>query len=93
MPRDLAHWNRGVDDAKAMLLPASGMPRDYYAGYQYACALDYEYMDFGPTTMQSPLLPQSPAASQDLVALAEALAAEVPEVKPSAPVSSAPVAP
>ena len=34
-----------------------------------------------------PRLPQSPDASQDLVALAEALAAEVPELKHSAPAS------
>ena len=93
MPKDLADYNRGVDDAKAMLLPSSGMPRDYYEGYQYAYALDYECMDFGPTTMRSPQFPQSLAVSRDLVALAEALAAEVPEVEPSAPISSAPVAP
>jgi hypothetical protein len=87
MPRDLADWNRGVDDAKAMLLPSSGMTRDYYSGYYYACALDYEYMGSGSTTMQRPELPPSPDASQNLVALAEALATEVPEVEHSAPAS------
>jgi hypothetical protein len=58
MPKDPANWNRGVDDAKAMLLPSSGMPRGYYEGYYYACALDYEYMGSGSITMQGPQLPQ-----------------------------------
>ena len=31
-------------DAEAGLLAASGKSRDYYDGYDYACAANYEYI-------------------------------------------------
>lgn len=43
MGRNLADWNRGMGDAESGRLAASGRSRDYYDGYDYACAVDYEY--------------------------------------------------
>ena len=48
MDRDLAHWNCGMGDAEAGRLAASGGSRDYYDGYYYACAVDYEYVGVLP---------------------------------------------
>lgn len=42
MGRNLADWNRGMTDAEAGRLAAHGRSRDYYDGYDYACAFDYE---------------------------------------------------
>ena len=44
MGRDLADWNRGMEDAESGRLAASGGSPDYYDGYYYACAVDYEYI-------------------------------------------------
>jgi hypothetical protein len=44
MGRDLADWNRGMGDAGSGRLAASGRSRDYYDGYYYACAVNYEYI-------------------------------------------------
>ena len=44
MGRDLADWNRGMGDAGSGRLAASGRSRDYYDGYDYACAVNYEYI-------------------------------------------------
>jgi hypothetical protein len=48
MSRDLAKWNRGMADAEAGRLAASGGSRDYCDGYDYACAVDYEYIGAQP---------------------------------------------
>lgn len=37
-------WTRGTDDANAYLQPRAGMPKSYYEGYYYTCALNFEYM-------------------------------------------------
>lgn len=42
MTESRADWNRGIDDAYAYLPPRAGMPKQYYDGYYYACALDFE---------------------------------------------------
>ena len=42
--RDLVDWNRGMGDAESGRLAASGRSRDYYDGYYYACAVNYEYV-------------------------------------------------
>lgn len=42
MTESWADWNRGIDDAYAYLQPKAGMPRQYYDGYYFACALDFE---------------------------------------------------
>ena|ERR1035437_9170785 len=48
MGRDLADWNRGMGDAESGRLAASGRSRDYYDGYHFACAVDYEYIGVLP---------------------------------------------
>jgi len=48
MGRDLADWNRGMGDAEAGRLAASGRSRDYYGGYYYACAVNFEYIGAAP---------------------------------------------
>jgi hypothetical protein len=48
MDRDLANWNLGMADAESASLAASGRSRDYYDGYDYACALNYEYTGARP---------------------------------------------
>ena len=48
MSVSLAQWNAGMDDAEAGSLARPGMPPDYYLGYEYACALNYEYMGLRP---------------------------------------------
>lgn len=42
MAESWADWNRGMDEAYACLQPRAGMPKQYYEGYYYACALDFE---------------------------------------------------
>jgi len=44
MGRNLADWNRGMGDAESGRLAASGRSQDYYDGYSYACAVDYEFI-------------------------------------------------
>lgn len=33
-----------MDDAYAYLLPRGDMPQEYYDGYYYACAMNFEYI-------------------------------------------------
>lgn len=42
MGRDLTMWNLGMADAESGSLAARGKSRDYYDGYDYACAVNYE---------------------------------------------------
>ena len=44
MDRDLANWNLGMADAESGSLAALGRSRDYYDGYDYAYAVNYEYI-------------------------------------------------
>ena len=44
MDRDLANWNLGMADAESGSLAALGRSRDYYDGYDYASAVNYEYI-------------------------------------------------
>ena len=74
MDRDLANWNLGMADAESGSLAASGRSRDYYDGYDYACALNYEYtgarpecvgeVDLGHIGNASVLLAASPFSTQ-----------------------------
>jgi hypothetical protein len=48
MARDLAEWNLGMEDAEAGRLAAPNRSQDYYDGYYYACAVNYEYMETRP---------------------------------------------
>jgi hypothetical protein len=48
MGRDLANWNLGMADAESGSLAAPGKSRDYYDGYEYACAVNYEYIAAAP---------------------------------------------
>ena len=48
MARDLAEWNLGMEDAEAGTLAAPDRSQDYYDGYYYACAVNYEYMETRP---------------------------------------------
>jgi hypothetical protein len=73
----LTDWNAGMDDAEAGLLAQSGMPPDYYGGYHYACALDYEYMGLGPKQVSETHggtleIPHSPSFQESLSAMAHA---------------------
>ena len=64
MPICLADWNIGMDDAEAGALRRSGMPPDYYGGYGYACALNYEYMALGREPQVSRALATMQASHQ-----------------------------
>ena len=48
MGRDLENWNLGMADAESGSLAAPGRSRDYYDGYGYACAVNYEYIGARP---------------------------------------------
>jgi hypothetical protein len=48
MARDLADWNLGMEDAESGRLAAPARSQDYYDGYYYACAVNYEYMETRP---------------------------------------------
>jgi hypothetical protein len=48
MGRDLANWNLGMADAESGSLAAVGRSRDYYDGYDFACAVNCEYTAVGP---------------------------------------------
>jgi hypothetical protein len=45
MGRNLANWNHGMSDAESGKLAAIGRTRDYYDGYDYAYASNYEYVE------------------------------------------------
>jgi hypothetical protein len=92
----LTDWNTGMRDAEAGSLPRFAMPPDYYGGYYYACALNYESMDVGP---EPQVLPAPPAMHQShctrsltesLLALAHATEDRIAEVQSPDAVTSSP---
>ena len=74
MDRDLANWNLGMADAESGGLAALGRSRDYYDGYDYAYAVNYEYIgarpecvgeeDLGHIGNASVVLAASPSSTQ-----------------------------
>lgn len=56
-----------MDDAYAGLQPRAGMPKQYYDGYHYACAIDFEGI------VDAPQQPISEVEGLETVPIAEAV--------------------
>jgi hypothetical protein len=77
MSRDLTDWNRGMGDAESGSLAASGGSRDYYDGYDYACAVDYEFVAVLPEFLAEGDLSPFSSDSAMLAASASAFTAQL----------------